>query len=173
MNMSRRLPLSLGATVVAVLMAPSVVGIAQRGTPATPLLDAKHLRMQPEQGLTGPVLVYGDQSKPGFYIYRNRFGPGQTSRPHFHDQDRWVTVIKGTWWTDEGDVFRADKMLPIKPGGVMFHPAGLHHYDGAKDEEVIVQIMGMGPVKTTQTEVDENGKPVTGRGAAAPTTPVR
>ena len=34
----------------------------------------------------------------------------------------------------------------------MFHPAGFHHYDGAKDEEVIVQIMGMGPVKTTGTE---------------------
>jgi hypothetical protein len=49
---------------------------------------------------------------------------------------------------------------------MMFHPAGLHHYDGAKEEDVIVQIMGMGPVKTVQTEVDEKGNPVTrGRGA--------
>ena len=29
----------------------------------------------------------------------------------------------------------------------MFHPAGYHHYDQARDEDVIVQIMGMGPVK--------------------------
>jgi quercetin dioxygenase-like cupin family protein len=86
------------------------------------------------------------------YVYRNRFAPGRTSRPHYHDQDRWVTVIKGTWWTGEGDVFDADKMVPIKAGGMMYHPAGFHHYDGAKDEEVIVQIMGMGPVKTVQTE---------------------
>jgi hypothetical protein len=54
-------------------------------------------------------------------------------------------------------------------GGMMFHPAGLHHYDGAKEEDVIVQIMGMGPVQTIQTEVDEHGNPVTrgrgGRGA--------
>ena len=31
-------------------------------------------------------------------------------------------------------------------------PAFGHHYDMAKDEEVIVQIMGPGPVKTTQIE---------------------
>ena len=55
-------------------------------------------------------------------------------------------------------------MTPIKPGGFMFHPAGYHHYDGARDEEVIVQIIGMGPVQTTQTEVDEKGQPVRGRG---------
>ena len=154
----------------AVLLAtPSLVTLAQQPTPPTPpgppLVDSSHLRMQPEQALTGgSVNVFGDPSKPGFYIYRNRFGPGQTSRPHFHDQDRYVTVIKGTWWTDEGDVFRPDKMVPIKAGGFMFHPANYHHYDGAKDEEVIVQIMGMGPVKTTGTEVDAAGKPVTGRG---------
>ena len=93
------------------------------------------------------------------------------SRPHYHDQDRYVTVIKGTWYTDEGDVFRPDKMIPIKTGGFMFHPAGYHHYDGAKDEEVVVQIMGMGPVKTIQTEVDANGKPVPARGATPPATP--
>jgi hypothetical protein len=51
-------------------------------------------------------------------------------------------------------------MIPIKAGGFMFHPAGLHHYDGAKDEETIVQIMGMGPVETVQTEVDASGRPV-------------
>jgi hypothetical protein len=42
----------------------------------------------------------------------------------------------------------------------MYHPAGYHHYDGAKDEDVIVQIMGMGPVETVSSEVDANGQPV-------------
>ncbi len=40
--------------------------------------------------------------------------------------------------------------MPLKTGGFMMHPANGHHYDGAKDEEVIVQIIGMGPVTTTQ-----------------------
>lgn len=136
---------------------------AQQGRP--PVVDKDHLRMEPEQGLTS-MTVLGDPSKPGIYVVRNRFAAGNTSRPHFHDQDRFVTVIKGTWYTDEGDVFRPDKMVPIREGGFMYHPAGLHHYDGSRGEEVIVQIMGMGPVKTTQTEVDESGKPVGANPAA-------
>lgn len=151
----------------ALLAAPSAIGGAQApAAPRTPILNEQHLRMQPEDLPTGGP-VFGDPSKPGMYVTRNRFAPGQGSRPHYHDHDRWVTVLKGTWWTAEGDVYQADKMVPIKAGGMMFHPAGLHHYDTARDEEVIVQIMGMGPVQTVQTEVDEHGQPIRGRGAAA------
>jgi hypothetical protein len=139
------------------LAGPSAIGFDQQPTPpppqGAPLLDANHKRLQPDEPMTrDAVNVIGDPSKPGIYVYRNRFAPGRMSRPHFHDQDRYVTVIKGTWWTGEGDVFDPNKTVPIKAGGFMYHPAGFHHYDGAKDEEVIVQIMGMGPVKTTGTE---------------------
>ena len=168
---ARHLTAALGAVVIALLTA-QVLDLRAQQPPAQrpPLVDKTHLRMQPEDAPQGTFTLFGDQNAAGMYIIRNRFGPGMTSRPHFHDQDRYVTVIKGTWWTAEGDVFQPEKMIPIKQGGFMFHPAGLHHYDGAKDEEVIVQIMGMGPVKTTQTEVDANGNPVTqgGRGGAAP-----
>ncbi|MDR1989385.1 MAG: cupin domain-containing protein [Acidobacteriaceae bacterium] len=163
MNAARHLTSLACGFGLALLFAPSLIGFQQRGgaqAPAQAVVDKDHLRMNPEDGLKS-MPVFGAQNAPGFYVLRNRFGPGQTSRPHYHDHDRWVTVIKGTWWTDEGDVFRPDKMIPIKEGGVMYHPAGFHHYDGAKDEEVIVQIMGMGPVTTVQTEVDANGKPVT------------
>jgi quercetin dioxygenase-like cupin family protein len=146
-----------------IFLTPSVVGWAQQPTPApapvTPLVDATHLIMQPEQAATGGR-VMGDPSKPVMYVTRARFAPGAGSRPHYHDQDRYVTVLKGTWWTGTGDVYKPETMRPIKAGGFMFHPAGYHHYDGARDEEVIVQIMGMGPVKTVQTEVDEKGQPV-------------
>ena len=155
---------ALLATGAALLVLPTFV-FSQVPTVrpgAKPLVDATHRRMQPEEALVDDrTLVFGDPEKPGFYIYRNRFRPGVMSRPHFHDQDRWVTVIKGTWWSDEGDVYRPDKAVAVKEGGVMFHPKGLHHYDGARGEETIVQIMGMGPVHTTQTEVDANGRPVT------------
>ena len=138
------------------LVGPSTVGFGAQGRsgqpPAPPLVDADHRIMQPESGLTS-VRVLSDPAQPGMYVSRNRFAPGQTSRPHYHDQDRYITVIKGTWWVGVGDVYDVEKMMPIKTGGFMFHPAGYHHYDGAKDEEVIVQIMGMGPVKTTQTEI--------------------
>jgi quercetin dioxygenase-like cupin family protein len=104
------------------------------------------------------VVIAGDPSKPGIYCIRIRFAPGQMSRPHFHDQDRYVTVIKGTWWValgPEADVFDPSKTKPMKAGSIVKHPAGSHHYDGAKDEEVIVQIIGMGPVKTTQIQAGQ------------------
>lgn len=104
-------------------------------------------------GPMSQVNLVGDPSKPGPYVIRIRFAPGQMSKPHFHDQDRLVTVIKGTWWValgPEADVFDPSKTKPMKAGSFVKHPAGAHHYDGAKDEEVIVQIIGVGPVKTTQ-----------------------
>lgn len=157
-----------GLLGVLVLLGPSAVGLAQQAPAPAARVDATRLRLQPED-LPQGGRVFGDASQPGMYVTRNFFAAGRGSRPHFHDQDRYVTVIKGTWWTGEGDVYRPETMIPIKEGGFMFHPAGYHHYDGAKDEDVIVQIMGMGPVRTTQTEVDQNGQPVgRGRGAGAP-----
>jgi len=40
----------------------------------------------------------------------------------------------------------------MKAGSFVFHPAFGHHYDMAKDEEAVVRIIGMGPVKTTNLE---------------------
>jgi quercetin dioxygenase-like cupin family protein len=99
--------------------------------------------------------IFGDPTKPGIYVTRNRFAPGQGSHPHYHDQARYITVIKGTWWVSlgpESDVYDPDKMTSVKPGSFIFEPAYGHHYDMAKDEEVIVQIIGQGPVKSTQIE---------------------
>jgi quercetin dioxygenase-like cupin family protein len=162
--MFRRSTGALVLIVLPVIAAPPALdgGQAPGSSPAQPLVGATRLRMQPEDASTGGTrtFIIGDETKPGVYVYRNTFLPGQASRPHYHTGDRYVTVISGTWWTGEGDVFQPDKMIPIRAGGLMFHPNGLHHYDGARDEAVTVQIMGVGPIKTIQTEVDADGRPV-------------
>ena len=166
MNRGANLKVALLAACVIVLV--STAGVAEQAatpqTPVHPVVNASRLRMQPDEALTFPgttLNVAGDPSKPGIYVIRRRFTPGETSNPHYHDQDRFVTVIKGTWWTDDGNVKRPDRMIAVRTGGFMLHPAGLHHYDGAKDEEVIVQIIGMGPVKTV--DVDAKGQPTGSR----------
>jgi len=93
--------------------------------------------------------IQGDPSKPGVYVIRAKFSPGAMTRPHWHPEDRYVIVVAGTWYTGEGDTFEPDKTVPLKTGSFMLHPAKAHHYDGAKDEEVIVQIIGVGPSNTT------------------------
>jgi hypothetical protein len=140
-----------GAFLLLVLSGRGDAGQAPAAAPvAPPLVDAAHLRMQPEAAVRDEtqVNVFGDPAKPGLYAYRRRFKAGESTRPHYHDKDRLVTVIKGTWYTGQGDAYDAGKMVPIRTGGVMLHPAGLHHYDGARDGEVIVQIVGIGPVAT-------------------------
>lgn len=88
----------------------------------------------------------GDPAKPGgLYVIRVKFPPGLFSAPHFHPEDRNVTVIKGTWYTGTGDTFDLSKAVPLKTGSFMHHPAKGVHWDGAKDEEVIVEITGIGP----------------------------
>ena len=91
----------------------------------------------------------GDPAKPGLYVIRAKFSPGTMTRPHWHPEDRFVVVVSGTWYTGEGDNFEPDKTVPLKAGSFMMHPAKAHHYDGAKDEEVVVQIVGVGPSGTT------------------------
>ncbi len=101
---------------------------------------------------TGWVYVYGHPSEPGLYVVQITWAPGTGSRPHYHDQARYINVLKGNWWVAIGpdsDVYDPDNMIMVEEGAFIYEPPYGHHYDKAKDEEVIVQIMGIGPVETT------------------------
>ena len=95
------------------------------------------------------ALIFGDPSKPGQYVIRAHFPPGVISSPHFHGEDRHVTVIQGTWLAGRDDSWDPAATEPLKAGSYMFHPASGVHYDGGGEEGAIVQIIGMGPSKTT------------------------
>ncbi|MCB1671833.1 MAG: cupin domain-containing protein [Gammaproteobacteria bacterium] len=98
------------------------------------------------------INIIGNPSEEGLYVIRITFPPGSGSRPHFHSTARYITVIKGTWWVASGpdsDVYDPDSMQAVPAGTFIYQPPAGHHYDMAKDEEVTVQIMGMGPVVTT------------------------
>ena len=137
----------MGCVMGAMLLSVSASGQYRQAVPPG------FVRLDADEIKTGAI--FGDPSKPGIYVTRNQFAPGRGSHPHYHDQARYITVIKGTWWVSlgsEADVYNPEKMVPVKQGSFIFEPAFGHHYDMAKDEEVIVQIMGPGPVKTTQIE---------------------
>ncbi|MFB3104215.1 MAG: cupin domain-containing protein [Pseudomonadales bacterium] len=91
----------------------------------------------------------GNPSEEGLYVMRIRFPAGMFSQPHFHDRDRFITVIEGVWYAGTQAEFDKDNTVALPAGSFMKHPAGGVHYDGAKEEAVIVEIRGMGPVTTT------------------------
>lgn len=98
------------------------------------------------------VNLVGAPDQEGLYIQRIKFPPNTMSRPHYHDQFRYATVIKGTWWVGFTEEFDAENTVPVPTGSFMIHPIGEVHYDGARDEEVIVEIRGYGPVATTRVD---------------------
>ena len=114
--------------------------------------DRGFVRLTPDEidwvvSETGPdrATIAGDPTKEGFYVIRVRFAPGTYSTPHYHPNDRHVTVISGVWYTGTGDTVDWNKAVPLYPGSYMLHPGGAVHWDGAMEEEVVVEIKGMGP----------------------------
>ena len=91
------------------------------------------------------AVMRGDPGKPGPYIVLIKWGPHQMSRPHFHPNDRFITVISGTWWVGTGSKFDPESTVPMPAGSFVTHFAKQVHYDGAKDSEAIIEIVGEGP----------------------------
>jgi len=96
--------------------------------------------------------LVGDPEKPGFYIYLNKWHPHHMSHPHFHQYDRYVTVLSGTWWIGTGAKYDPDTTVPMPAGAFVIHFAKQIHWDGAKDEECVLEISGQGPATSTPAE---------------------
>jgi quercetin dioxygenase-like cupin family protein len=99
------------------------------------------------------AVLQGDPAKPGLYIVLNRFKPGNFSAPHFHPNDRFITVVKGTWWVATGNAHDTSKMVAMPTGSFVKHFGKEVHWDGAKDEEAWVLIVGEGPATSTPVEI--------------------
>jgi hypothetical protein len=99
----------------------------------------------------GPLIakLWGDPAKPGPYAILVKWPPNRMSRPHTHPYDRHITVLSGVWWVGTGKTYDPDKTTPLPAGSVATHFAGQPHYDGAKDEPAVLEIVGQGPATTT------------------------
>lgn len=103
-------------------------------------------------GTNEQAILFGDPAKPGPYVVRIKWLPGNFSKPHFHNSDRFFVVISGTWWVGTGNTFNKDETVPAPAGSYVIHKGGQIHFDGAKGEEAIIQVSGIGPVETEQLE---------------------
>jgi quercetin dioxygenase-like cupin family protein len=147
------------ATLTAGLICSAVLGCSADSTaangPAFVRITPEEVRWQDVPGSPGVQMatIAGDPSGHGLYVQRVRFPPHVMDRPHWHPNDRHVTVLKGTWFTGTGETFAPEHAVPLKPGSYMLHPAKALHWDGSNgDEEVIVQVFGIGPADTVQAD---------------------
>lgn len=141
----------------AILLAAGVA-FSQGGEPGFIFVQKDEVGLERSSGgldVRSKVLV-GNPDQAGIYVMRIEFGPGVTSPPHYHDQDRFITVISGVWGFGRGDSRDCGETVPMTEGAFVMHPKGAVHYDGScNGEPVTVQIIGMGPVETTWLESGE------------------
>jgi hypothetical protein len=98
------------------------------------------------------AILTGDPAKPGLYIVLTKWSPNHMSRPHFHPNDRFITVISGTWWVGTGTKYDPALTVAMPPGSFVTHYGKQIHWDGAKDVECVLEIVGMGPATSTPAE---------------------
>jgi quercetin dioxygenase-like cupin family protein len=148
MKLFRRISVLAAAAGVALVLAPGAHG--ERDETGFVRIAPEEVQWKELPGYGGLqyAVIEGDPSKEGIYVVRVKFPPGVMTRPHYHPEDRHAIVIKGTWYTGTGDTFDPDSAVGLKPGTYMKHPGKAVHYDGAKDEEVILQLIGYGPSGT-------------------------
>ena len=100
-------------------------------------------------GTNETAVLVGDPSKPGLYVQMFKWLPGNMSRPHWHPNDRYITVLKGTWWVGTGTTFSPETTVGLPAGTYVTHTGKEIHYDGAKDGEVWLLMVGEGPETAT------------------------
>src|SRR5450631_2433030 len=100
------------------------------------------------------AVVVGDPTKSGFYMVYTKWTKGNHfSHPHFHPNERYIVVLQGTWWVGTGPKFDPEKgTKPMPAGSFVTHFGKQVHWDGAKDEDAVLLIMGEGPATSTAAE---------------------
>ena len=69
--------------------------------------------------------------------------------PHFHSDERVVSIINGSLYVGYGDTFDEKAMKQLLVGGFWTEPKEQSHYVWAKDGEVELQVIGYGPSTRT------------------------
>ena len=94
----------------------------------------------------------GDDKTAGMYVYRARFPANFRNQPHFHPDDRIVTVLSGTLHVGYGEQSNEGTMKALPAGSIWTEPAKQPHFVWATDGEVIIQVVGNGPSATTPVQ---------------------
>jgi hypothetical protein len=104
--------------------------------------------------------VYGDPTQPGPYVFRARMPAGTKLWPHRHPDERWVTVLQGTYRSAVGEDFDAGAATEYPEGSFYVTDGNAPHYSYAVTD-VIVQEQGVGPTGISYVHTADD--PRTGR----------
>jgi len=91
------------------------------------------------------ALLFGDPSKPGLYVQITKRNPDVWSQDHSHKNERFITVLAGTFLIGTGAKFDKNNVVAVGLGGVVHDIPNQMHYDGTGPEGATLQFIAMGP----------------------------
>ena len=91
------------------------------------------------------AVLEGDPKKDGIFVMRLKFPANYYLPAHIHPKDERVLVISGSVNVGFGDKIDKKNITHYTAGCFYVNPAGLHHYVFTEEDEVIVQLTGIGP----------------------------
>src|SRR5881296_2103532 len=101
-------------TATLALFAVSVFAQSSALEPAR--LTPDELKWAPTPTGTQRANLAGDDKKAGLYLYRVKFPANFRNTPHFHPDDRAVTVMSGTLYVGYGEQFDEARLKPLPAG---------------------------------------------------------
>lgn len=99
--------------------------------------------------------VYGDPTQPGPYVFRARMPAGTELLPHRHPDERWVTVLQGTYRSAVGEHYDVQAATEYPVGSFYVTDGDAPHYSYAVTD-VIVQEQGVGPTGMTYVHASDD-----------------
>ena len=102
--------------------------------------------------------LLSSRAQKGMFIERSLFPPGYIGMPHVHNENLYVTILKGSAYLAFGS--KLDTNQNIKsygPGSFVVIAADRPHYEWFK-EECLMQIEGIGPSNTFYIQQDSAAK---------------
>lgn len=99
--------------------------------------------------------VYGDPTKPGPYVFRARMPAGTKLLPHKHPDERWVTVLQGTYRSAVGEEYDVGAATEYPEGSFYVTEGDAPHYSYAVTD-VIVQEQGVGPTGMSYVRTEDD-----------------
>lgn len=91
------------------------------------------------------AVIEGDLKAAEPYTFRLKVPANSTIGVHTHPVAERVTVLSGTFYFATGDKADPAMTKAYQAGDILIIPAGMPMYAATKDQEVVVQLHGVGP----------------------------
>jgi quercetin dioxygenase-like cupin family protein len=132
--------------VLPLLFAVILSGAAIAASTVTMVMPGQEKYM-PQPGNYSMAVLYGNPSKPGFYVIRLKFGPNFTFPPHWHPGRENVTVVSGMFYAGIGAKIDKAKAMAFAPGSFISIPGHTPHFAFTKSQGAVVDVSGMEPMQ--------------------------